>query len=125
MWTCAQCGESHEESFDTCWKCGTGRDGTPQPDPATFHADALVLQEQVVERTILCAKCGAVMQAGFLHSPDVRMLGGFLNPDPIRWRNRRADEYPSSLPSVTDLNLPVSAYRCGECGYLEFYAHEG
>ncbi len=24
-WTCADCGESGEESFDACWKCGAGR----------------------------------------------------------------------------------------------------
>jgi len=29
MWKCKSCSESHENSFDSCWKCGTGRDGTP------------------------------------------------------------------------------------------------
>jgi len=123
MWTCAQCGESHEDSFDTCWKCGTGRDGAHEYDSTAFNADSLIVQEQVAARTILCAKCGAVMQPGFLHSPSVRTMGGFVNTEPIKWRNGRAEEYPLFLPSITDLNLPVSAYRCGECGYLEFYAH--
>lgn len=26
MWTCSKCGEKHEDSFDSCWKCA------PQPD---------------------------------------------------------------------------------------------
>ena len=31
MWNCVKCGEQLEESFDTCWKCGTSRDGTEDP----------------------------------------------------------------------------------------------
>jgi len=29
MWRCAGCGEELEDSFDSCWNCGTGRDGMP------------------------------------------------------------------------------------------------
>ena len=29
MWTCKKCGEVLEDSFDSCWKCGTECDGTP------------------------------------------------------------------------------------------------
>lgn len=25
MWLCARCGESHEETFEACWKCGAAR----------------------------------------------------------------------------------------------------
>ncbi|MEU7145275.1 DUF4190 domain-containing protein [Nocardia sp. NPDC046473] len=28
-WGCPTCGERHPSSFDTCWKCGTGRNGDP------------------------------------------------------------------------------------------------
>ena len=122
MWTCAQCGERHEEAFDTCWSCGAGRDNAPPPDPAIFPADALMVREQVAARAILCPRCAGQMQPGFLHTPDVRTLGGFVSTDPLRWRNARADEYPGFLPNINDVSLPVSAYRCGECGYLEFYA---
>ena len=27
-WTCKSCGESHEDPFDSCWKCGIEKDGT-------------------------------------------------------------------------------------------------
>ena len=37
MWRCSKCGEECEDSFDACWKCGTGQDGVPaedfQPEP--------------------------------------------------------------------------------------------
>ncbi len=29
MWRCPGCGEEIEDSFDACWKCGTGQDGVP------------------------------------------------------------------------------------------------
>ncbi len=33
MWTCTNCKEEIEDSFDSCWKCGTGKDGSPaDPD---------------------------------------------------------------------------------------------
>ena len=38
MWTCTNCKENIEDQFDSCWKCGTRRDGaaTAQPPrPAT------------------------------------------------------------------------------------------
>lgn len=33
MWRCPNCGESIEDSFEVCWQCGTGADGTrPEAD---------------------------------------------------------------------------------------------
>jgi hypothetical protein len=33
MWTCPKCGEKVEGQFDSCWSCGTKRDGTPPAKP--------------------------------------------------------------------------------------------
>ena len=27
MWTCAKCGEKHEDQFNSCWKCNVTRSG--------------------------------------------------------------------------------------------------
>jgi hypothetical protein len=32
MWQCVNCGEQHEEPFDTCWNCGTLQSGEPAGD---------------------------------------------------------------------------------------------
>jgi len=44
MWKCRKCKEECEDSFDSCWSCGTGRDGTPPvepfPEPGTIPAEA-------------------------------------------------------------------------------------
>ena len=35
-WVCQRCGEASPSSLDACWKCGTSRDGTPDP---TFQVE--------------------------------------------------------------------------------------
>ena len=50
--TCPTCGEKFEKGFDTCWKCGTGRDGTPPKERGPAEAD------QWEERMEPCPKCG-------------------------------------------------------------------
>lgn len=32
MWHCQKCGEELEDSFDTCWNCGTSKDGAEDPE---------------------------------------------------------------------------------------------
>ena len=33
-WLCTSCGERHRDDFETCWKCGSSRDGAPDaPEP--------------------------------------------------------------------------------------------
>lgn len=36
MWKCSHCEALVEDSFDTCWNCGSDPDGTVDPD---FHRD--------------------------------------------------------------------------------------
>ena len=33
MWTCSKCKATLEDPFDSCWFCGTKRDGTPPAHP--------------------------------------------------------------------------------------------
>lgn len=33
MWKCSKCKEECEDTFDSCWNCGAGRDGTPPAEP--------------------------------------------------------------------------------------------
>ncbi len=34
MWKCPKCKEDCEDNFDSCWSCGTGRDGSPPAKPS-------------------------------------------------------------------------------------------
>ncbi len=35
MWSCPECGEKVDETFDVCWGCGTDRDGSRDPSFVT------------------------------------------------------------------------------------------
>jgi hypothetical protein len=35
MWKCPKCKEESEDNFDSCWSCGTARDGAPPSEPFT------------------------------------------------------------------------------------------
>jgi len=35
-WTCPRCGEWIEPEFDSCWQCGTAREGGSVMDPGLF-----------------------------------------------------------------------------------------
>ena len=49
---CPSCGETFEDGFDSCWKCGTGRDGSrPQEWPSVES-----LPSRPAEA---CPKCGS------------------------------------------------------------------
>jgi hypothetical protein len=54
--TCPNCGEPFEDGFDSCWKCGTGKDGCPPKHKIQVEADA---KEVAVEPDELCPKCGS------------------------------------------------------------------
>jgi hypothetical protein len=63
---CPNCGEPFEDGFNECWKCGTGKDGSPPKEAKPFEVDA-----RWAESVEPCPKCG---------SPNVRRgefeLGG-------------------------------------------------
>lgn len=40
MWTCSRCGETHEEQFANCWRCGSPRDGSGRSGNAASTASA-------------------------------------------------------------------------------------
>jgi ribosomal protein L40E len=38
MWKCKNCGEELENSFDSCWRCGTSKDGVAQAKLQEFES---------------------------------------------------------------------------------------
>jgi hypothetical protein len=42
MWDCPKCREAVDQEFDVCWNCGTGRDGTVDPQFKRVTDDASV-----------------------------------------------------------------------------------
>lgn len=38
MWKCSKCNESVDNEFDSCWNCGTNKDGSPAENQSEFNA---------------------------------------------------------------------------------------
>jgi hypothetical protein len=43
MWKCAECGETSEDNFDSCWSCGTGQDGTSPVDTGIYTEQKMLI----------------------------------------------------------------------------------
>jgi hypothetical protein len=39
MWNCKNCSEQIGDQFDSCWKCGYWRDGSPPPQGVSLRED--------------------------------------------------------------------------------------
>ena len=59
MWKCSKCKETIEDSFDSCWNCGTGKDGTPAP--SDFGAE----QEEEPQESAVASKKSSVSASAF------------------------------------------------------------
>jgi hypothetical protein len=50
MWTCPNCGAEVDPTFEVCWRCGTSRDGTLDPDFVPADAVGPIEDPPVVPR---------------------------------------------------------------------------
>ncbi len=59
MWTCSKCGESVEDTFDVCWKCGTAWDGekAPRAEASPQEETSAPATAQKPGNAIPCARC--------------------------------------------------------------------
>ncbi|MDB4671493.1 MAG: hypothetical protein P8M80_06995 [Pirellulaceae bacterium] len=55
-WICPECEKWIDEPFDVCWHCGTGMDGTKNPDFGR-ESDAADLDEDPEVPRIKCVGC--------------------------------------------------------------------
>ncbi len=67
----------------------------------------------MVDKAIACPKCKQPMQEGYL--ADQASVARWYEGPPKRWLG---------MPLVrwAKTQLPITAYRCPSCGYLESYA---
>ena len=128
-WACPKCNTRVEPGFDVCWNCGTSIDGEVDPrfvraDEPGSEADADRGEEEVNEgERVVCPKCEGVMREGFV--PDYtkeELLNTQLRPGV--WVAGRPQSSFWTGTWTGEERYPVRAFRCDECGYLEFYARD-
>ena len=62
MWRCGKCGESVDDNFEVCWKCGTSKEGVEDP---TFQPAPTQKTESVAATTfnpIFCSRCSRTLE---------------------------------------------------------------
>lgn len=64
MWSCSKCGESVEDTFDACWKCGTSWDGVKDAGVQAVPTDETPAPapEPASRTAIACARCHEALQ---------------------------------------------------------------
>jgi Domain of unknown function (DUF6487) len=67
----------------------------------------------MAQSTIACPKCKQPMQEGYLRE-ETRQSRWYEGP-PKRWLGM-------TMVGWATKQLPITAYRCPSCGYLESYA---
>lgn len=100
--TCSHCGETLEEGYALCWKCGTGIDGTPPA--ADFIPDSAVpLAER---RTLACLRCETQMD--FVRR--MKFHEGSLRPGVLL-----------DIGHLFTNREHFDTYACATCGKVEFF----
>jgi hypothetical protein len=119
-WPCPNCGQSVPNTFDVCWNCGTGRDGTPDPDflkdppedtPGETEEESAAENSPTVSPAP-CPKCGSTKII-----PEI----------PIRDQGHYSDGFlqvvvegnPRALIFKDCFYGRLAADICGDCGHVE------
>jgi len=110
MWLCSKCGESVEDSFDVCWKCGTSWDGVANPK---FQDETARVQEPApvvpvapaTANPISCLRCkGTLQHAGTRRFHEGTNWGVLGELGEFFVKRERFD-----------------VYACPQCGHVEFF----
>ena len=83
MWKCKKCGEEIEDSFDTCWNCGTSSEGNQSQDAEVFNeikqeieAKKVPVDHEEIKNEIAVEK--GWWRAGILWAPFIIFIGYVL-----------------------------------------------
>ena len=103
---CPKCGEPFENGFDSCWKCGTNKDGTPAKEWTPVEDPA----EEVAEP---CPKCGGTNVSRGKVLPSGHGISAEFRPEGAR-------SFVLSFKDGVDLSSNPS-FACLDCGLVWDY----
>ena len=117
MWTCKKCSESHEDSFDVCWKCGTSKEGIA--DPTFPRVEGKPTDEQSSEPICVCPICNEPMVVGHISmwGPEGAQLDWTIGPEEF-------EEDPTIVIRLLESGAILNAgpkrraHRCMSCGIV-------
>ena len=117
MWTCQTCSEAHEDSFDTCWNCGSSKGGAP--DPSFPRGDQERDQAPSAAFKPVCPQCNSPMVVGHisLSATERAQLDWTIGPE-------ESDEDPTvsvqlmAGSAILGSERTRRAHRCTSCGIV-------
>jgi hypothetical protein len=108
MWKCGKGGEMVESAFDTCWNCGTSKDGVEVPAFVRLakQVDSPPAEKPEVQaRPIACLRCNEQLEhLGTKHFHEGRNWGVLGELGELFVKRDRFD-----------------VYACPRCGRVEFF----
>jgi hypothetical protein len=112
--TCPNCGEPFEDRLDSCWKCGTRRDGSR---PKQWTPVEVSAKDAVVEPDELCPKCGSSKVRRGELVPAGRGSSVLFKPEGTRF-------FSSFFSGGVGLSSDRSS-ACLDCGLVWCYGRPG
>lgn len=107
---CPTCGEPFEDGFDSCWKCGTKKDGSRPKESTSAEVDPTQAAQQQAEP---CPKCGSSNVTPGRLLPVGRGYSVMFEPEATRF-------FSSFLSGGVDLTSDRSS-ACLDCGLVWCY----
>jgi hypothetical protein len=133
-WLCPKCGETVDAGFLVCWSCGCSIEGVEDPTfasvletaPGDDESRAITFLNEESERvepiSVVqhCAHCQSPLEPGFIAD----FQRGQYTMTPSEWV--AGSPQPSFWTGTWtgDRRFPIQAFRCTQCGHLEFWANE-
>jgi predicted nucleic-acid-binding Zn-ribbon protein len=104
---CPKCGEPFAKGFDSCWKCGAGKDGSPPKQARPLEVDVKGAAVEFGER---CPKCGSRNVRGGKLLPVGRGMSVMFKPEGTRF-------FILSFTGGVEL-FSSSSSACLDCGLV-------
>jgi hypothetical protein len=104
MWTCKKCEERLDESFPTCWNCGTQRSGV---EDAFFVRERASSLERDNRPGLNCLRCPR----------ELDYVGTKKSHEGTRWG------ILGELGELLVRKESFDLYVCSNCGHVEFFVN--
>lgn len=115
MWICRTCREEVESHFDACWKCGTSKEGAPDPAVGARERD---------ERN---ANTGAFPSQLFGQTPKPALVAGIeircaiCRHDYFVQRTAQLHTAVATFFDLEWLSPTATCLICARCGYIHWF----
>ena len=122
MWNCRECGASEQDDVGSCRSCGGRRPrvGVDLADGSEVGAEKE--DGAYSDEKLACPRCSGKMEGGFLSPKIVEKPFKQTNVMPVSWYKGVVKWSMWLGYRSRAKGLPLRAFRCGNCGYVEFYA---